>query len=101
MLSLNHNSDERRLIAIFEKNIAVFVVDQFSDNPAPKFPKGEAKAYCVDTNAENALATAYVVYLRSQDVKLDSEDELQLINKIASSLKRYKNNAKDKSILSR
>lgn len=82
----------------FEKNTTIFIVDNFKDKPKSNFPKGNVKAYVTNSDTENAIAGAYIQYLYDQGIRLNNDDMLDIVEKIAKSLKRYKKTAKTKSI---
>ena len=81
---------------MFKKSTTVFISDEYKDG-SKKIPEGTTAAK--RNNAEEAIAAAYVSYLFKQGIKLYPDDTDILIEHIENSLKRYKREAKKKSII--
>ena len=80
----------------FEKLFTAVLGNNISEKEIGKVGKNsETLHFGKATTAESALAGAYVSYLSSQGVRLTQDQISDLSNKIESSLKRYKNKAKN------
>ena len=81
----------------FEKSFTAIISKHIPDSKKKTLTKDNKAFFCDNSNIEHALAGAYVVYL-SQETPMTQDQKEYLQEKIASSLKRYKKNLKEKSI---